>query len=75
MNDEGMNHGTTRKIPEGKQPAQADMGSPAPLISTPTAKMRPVELASLGQRLSEYYKHLLDEPVPERFIQLLAELK
>jgi hypothetical protein len=51
------------------------MGSPAPLTSTPTAKVGPVELASLGQRLAEFYKHLLDEPVPDRFIQLLAELK
>jgi hypothetical protein len=75
MSDEGKNHVTTRQIKEGKQPVQSDMGSPAPLTSTPTPRVGWAEQASLGHRLGEFYKHLLDEPVPDRFIQLLAELE
>jgi hypothetical protein len=51
------------------------MGSSAPLTCTPTARVGASEQASIGQRLAQYYKHLLDEPVPDRFIQLLAELE
>ena len=36
----------------------------------------PVELqGQIGQRLREAYSELINEPVPDRFVQLLRELK
>ncbi|WP_230534530.1 NepR family anti-sigma factor [Microvirga roseola] len=34
----------------------------------------PQVVADLGERLRGYYSHLMSEPVPDRFIQLLEKM-
>jgi hypothetical protein len=75
MSDEGKNHATTRQPTKGNEPAQIEMGSPKLTGVPPGPKLGVAEQARIGLRLAEFYKHLLDQPVPDRFMELLAELE
>jgi hypothetical protein len=75
MSGEGEKHATTRQPTKDKDTARPDMGSPQ-LTDTPAGpKLGAAEQVRIGQKLAEFYKHLLDQPVPDRFRQLLSELE
>jgi hypothetical protein len=44
-------------------------GDPGPEPTLP-----PHVATSLGEQLQAFYSHLMSEPVPDRFVQLLAQL-
>jgi hypothetical protein len=75
MSGEGKKHATTRQPTKGKESARADMGPPQLTGTPPGPKLGAAEQARIGQKLAEFYKHLLDQPVPDRFMQLLSELE
>jgi hypothetical protein len=73
MSDEGKSHVTTRQ-PTGEESASY-MGPPQLTGTPPGPRLGAAEQARIGLRLAESFKHLLDQPVPDRFMQLLAELE
>jgi Anti-sigma factor NepR len=40
----------------------------------PEPNLPPHMAAFLGEQLQAFYSHLMSEPVPDRFVQLLAQL-
>ncbi|WP_170304155.1 NepR family anti-sigma factor [Microvirga makkahensis] len=61
--------GTLPDEPDGLENGQAVDGDPVP---EPTL---PPHLATfLGEQLRTFYAHLMSEPVPDRFVQLLGQL-
>jgi hypothetical protein len=55
--------------PDGLEDGQSIDGEPAPEPTLP-----PRVAAYLGEQLQAFYAHLMNEPVPDQFIQLLASL-
>ena len=42
--------------------------------SGPEPNLPPHVVAFLGEQLQAFYSHLMSEPVPDRFVQLLTQL-
>jgi len=49
--------------------------SPRRVKTPPGAGLDPELQAKIGRQLQELYRTMLEEPVPERFLRLLAELE
>ena len=54
--------------PDGLEDGQSVDGEPAPEPTLP-----PRVAAYLGEQLQAFYAHLTNEPVPDRFVQLLEQ--
>jgi Anti-sigma factor NepR len=55
--------------PDGLEAGQSIDGEPAPEPTLP-----PRGAAYLGEQLQAFYAHLMNEPVPDRVVQLLKPL-
>jgi Anti-sigma factor NepR len=55
--------------PDGLEDGQSIDGEPAPEPTLP-----PRVAAHLGEQLQAFYAHLMNEPVPDRLVQLLEQL-
>ncbi len=69
MPTKNLNNSTVLEEPSALEDLLNVNGDPGP---EPTL---PLHVAAfLGEQLQAYYSHLMSEPVPNRFVQLLAQL-
>ena len=61
--------GTLSDEPDGLEDGRSVDGEPAPEPTLP-----PHVATFLGEQLQVFYSHLMNEPVPDRFVRLLAQL-
>jgi Anti-sigma factor NepR len=64
-----INTSTVLEEPDTLQNLRNVDGDPGPEPTLP-----PHVAAFLGEQLQGFYAHLMNEPVPDRFVQLLAQL-
>jgi Anti-sigma factor NepR len=64
-----LNNGTVLDEPDSLEDLLNPTGDPGPEPTLP-----PHVAAFLGEQLQGFYTHLMNEPVPDRFVQLLAQL-
>ena len=63
------NDGTALEEPDSLEDLLDVKGDPGPEPTLP-----PHVATFLGEQLQGFYAHLMNEPVPDRFVQLLAQL-
>lgn len=66
------------KKPVADRAGEAAKASPPPADSAPAAKgskVAPEVSAAIGRQLRTMYDHLMKEPVPDRFLDLISKLE
>jgi hypothetical protein len=62
--------------PHGPEPVQGSAGIPKEAKPEgEEAAGRDLDLGAIGSQLRGLYKELLDEPIPDRFVELLKDLE
>ena len=69
MSKNDRNNGTVLQDPDALEDLLNVNGDPGPEPALP-----PHVANFLGEQLQAYYAQLMNEPVPDRFVQLLAQL-
>jgi anti-sigma factor NepR-like protein len=64
-----LNNSTVLDEPDTLEEILSVTGDPSPEPTLP-----PHVTTYLGEQLQAFYSHLMSEPVPDRFVQLLAQL-
>ena len=69
MSTENHNNSTVLEVPDALEDILNVSGDPGPEPALP-----PHVATFLGEQLQAYYAQLMSEPVPDRFVELLAQL-
>jgi len=69
VSTENHNNSTVLEVPDALEDILNVSGDPGPEPALP-----PHVATFLGEQLQAYYAQLMSEPVPDRFVELLAQL-